>query len=149
MEAIAVFGITLVLMGAAFAIPTSAVRSRAIRDRDAPVLGAAVLELGLGTLNLAALVWFAISDDISASAVGYGILPLIAAALGLRTVLRKLDGMPRSSHLLAAVPLTLLGFPGYFAPQVAALATAITAVLYLAGLIRDPRTLLRTLDPRN
>ena len=149
MHAIALFGITLVVMGAAFAIPTSAVRSRAVRDHDAPVLGAVVLELGLGTLNLAALLWLAISGDISASAIGYGILPLIAAALGLRTVLRKLDGMRRFSHLLAAGALTLLGFPAYFAPPIAALATVMTAVLYLAGLIRDPRALLRTLDPRN
>ena len=136
-------------MGAAFAVPTSFVRSRTIRDQDAPVLGAAVLEFGLGGMNIAALIWFVIGDEISASAIGYGVLPLVAAALGLRAVLRKLDGMQRFAHLFAAAALTLLGFPGYFAPLVAALATGITAFLYLAGLVRDPRTLLRNLDPRN
>ena len=45
--------------------------------------------------------------------------------------------------------VTKVGFPGYFAPLVASLATAVAALLYLGGLIRDPRTLLRTLDPRN
>ncbi len=149
MQAIALFGITLVLMGVAFAIPTSAVRSRTIRDQDAPVLGAVVLEFGLGGMNLAALVWSVITGEIGVSTIAYGVLPLIAGALGLRTVLRKLDGAPRSANLLGAAALTLLGFPGYFAPLVAGLATAITALLYLGGLIRDPRHLLRILDPRN
>ncbi|MDA1035422.1 MAG: hypothetical protein O3B65_00905 [Chloroflexi bacterium] len=149
MQAIALFAITLVLMGAAFAIPTSAVRNRAIRDHDAPVLGAVVLEFGLGGMNLAALVWAAITGEVAVSAMGYGLLPLIAAALGLRAALRKLDGSARFWHLFGAAALTLLGFPGYFAPLVAALATAIAALLYLGGLIRNPRTLLRILDPRD
>lgn len=163
MQAIALFGLTLVLMGIAFAVPTSYVRNRAIRDQDAPVLGAAVLEIGMGTMNFAALVWFAFAGEISGEDVGYGalsvsrgvfatglgIFPLMAAALGLRAVVRKVNGMSRLGHLLPAAAFTLLGFPVYFAPPVAALATAITAFLYLSGLVRDPRTLLKSLDPRN
>jgi len=149
MQAIAIFGLTLALMGAAFAIPASAVRSRAIRDHDTPVLGAVILEFGLGGINLLALAWFAITGEISVSGIGYGTLPLIAGVLGLRTVLRKINGTLRSVHLLIAAVLTLVGFPGYFAPPVAGLVTMIATSLYLGGLIRNPRTLLRTLDPRN
>ena len=150
MQAIALFGLTLVLMGAAFAIPTALVRSRAIRDQDAPVLMAVVLGFGLGGMNLAALLWFAITGDIiRGSTVGFGVLPLIAATSGLTTTKRKLDGTARLGLLLAAAALTITGFPGYFAPLVAALASAITSLLYLGGLITNPRALLRTLDPRN
>ena len=150
MQPLILFFVTLLLMGAAFGIPAAGIRNGTIRDQDATPLGALVLAFGLGGMNLGALAWFAIANEISGTTLGYGVLPIIGGVLALRVARRRLDGGVRAGLLLGAAALTLLGFPGYFAqPLVAGVATAVTALLYLAGLVANPRSLLRTLDPRD
>jgi hypothetical protein len=149
MTAMILFAVTLVLMGAAFAIPAAVVREGCIADNDATVLGGSVVALGLGGLNLVALLWAVVfGDEVRAEALGFGVLPLLGGGLGLRVVLRRLTGGARAVHLVVAALLVLAGIPGYFALNVALLAAVITAFLFLAGLIRDPRGLLKSLDPR-
>ena len=136
------------MIGAAVAIPVSAQRSGAISDADAPVLGASVVALGLGGMNLIFAVVFFFFGDVSASTLLFAIAPIIAGSLGLRVVLRRTIGGARMLPLLAAAALTLVGIPGYFALLVALMASVVTAVLFLGGLVGSPRALLSFLDPR-
>ena len=48
MQAIVLFAVILVLIAAAFAVPNGMIKGKVIDDRDATVVGAAVLALGLG-----------------------------------------------------------------------------------------------------
>ena len=90
MAQLAVFAAVLACFGVAFAVPSSALRARLIAERDASVLGASVLVLGLGGMNLA----FA-----AASAVNGGILPLDGSTMSdVRRVPTVV--VPRSSQKL-------------------------------------------------
>lgn len=143
------FGLVMVLMGAAFAVPLGAMRQRTIRDEDAPVLGASVLTLGLGTLNFLGVVWALVfGGEVGLSTVPFALAPLVAGWLGLRVTRRRVRGTSRRVLLVLAAVFTVAGLPGYFAYNVALLVTAIAAGAFIAGLVRNPRSLFRTLDPR-
>ena len=148
MQAALVFGIVLVLMGFAFAIPVGALRGKTIRDEDAPVLGATVLVLGLGAINLVALLWSAGRGDIGWGFVMFGLAPLVAGGLGASVIKSRAAGAQRAMRVFIAAVLTLVGLPGYFAFTIALLAAIVAAVAFLAGLARNPRALFRSLDPR-
>ena len=146
---IVVFALILVIVAAAIGVPVFA-RSggRGVTDADAVVLGAAVLTLGLGGLNLAfVLGHVAFVDGFGAAAVLFGLAPVLAGALGQRVVGLRMRGGGRALVLLAAALLTLGGIPGYFVFPLAVVTSAIAALAFLAGLT-DPRALLRRLDPR-
>ena len=148
MIALVLFGVTLLLIGGALAVPVSVHRSGRIADRDAPVLGAAVLTFGLGGMNLAFAFSFFLLDDVSGVVLLFAFAPIVAGWLGLRVVRGKLTGANRVLSLAGAALFTLAGIPGYFATLVAILASVITAGLFLGGLVDNPRRLWKTLDPR-
>jgi hypothetical protein len=148
MTPLLVFAATMLMIGAAVAIPVSTQRSGAIRDADTPVLGASIVALGLGGMNFVFAVVFFFMGDVGGSTVLFAIAPLVAGGLGLRLVLRRTTGGARTLPLLVAAVLTLAGIPGYFALLVALMASGVTAALFLGGLIGRPRQLLRFLDPR-
>ena len=148
MASLVLFTVTLVLIGAAMAIPTSAHRAGRITDNDAPVLGAAVLGVGLGGMNMAFVVTFIALGEIGGSTLVFGLMPLAGSALGLRAALRPVTGPARAVHLMLAAALTVAGIPGYFTLLVALVASIATAALYISGLIPNPRGLWKTLDPR-
>ena len=141
-----VFALILVVLAAAVGVPVLARRTDAVNDADAAVLGAVVLTLGLGGLNLAFVVGNVIFGDFGGAAVAFGLAPVGAGAVGLRAV-GRLRGGGRVLALVGAAALTLAGIPGYFALPVAVVTSAAAALLFLAGLT-DPRALLRRLDPR-
>ncbi len=145
---IVVFALILVVIAAAVGVPVLA-RSggRGVTDADAAGLGAVVLTLGLGGLNLAFVLGNALFGDFGASAVLFGLAPLLAGALGQRVVGARMRGAGRALALAAAAVLTLAGIPGYFALPVAGVTSAVAALACLVGLT-DPRALLRRLDPR-
>ena len=145
---ILIFALILGIIAAAVGAPVLA-RSgeHGVTDADAVVLGAAVLTLGLGGLNLAFVLGNAAFGDFGAAAVGYGFAPVLAGALGQWVVGVRMRGAGRTLALPAAALLTLVGIPGYFALPVAVVTSAIAALAFLAGLT-DPRALLRRLDPR-
>ncbi|MCH8200209.1 MAG: hypothetical protein IIA54_09135 [Chloroflexi bacterium] len=145
---IVVFALILLVIAAAVGVPVLA-RSggRGVTDADAAVLGAVVLTLGLGGLNLAFVLGNALFGDFGASAVLVGLAPVLAGALGQRVVGGRMRGAGRALALAAAAVLTLAGIPGYFALPVAVVTSAIAALAFLVGLT-DPRALLRRLDPR-
>lgn len=145
---IVVFALILVIIAAAIGVPVLA-RSggRGVTDADASVLGAVVLTLGLGGLNLAFVVGNAVFGDFGAGAVVLGLAPILAGAIGRQVVGARMRGAGRGLALAAAALLTLAGIPGYFALPVAVVTSVIAAVAFLAGLT-DPRALLRRLDPR-
>jgi hypothetical protein len=148
MAAIALFALTLLLIGAALAIPTATHQAGRITDRDAPVLGAAVLAFGLGGMNLVFMIVFVVLGEIEGSTIVFGVMPLAGGVFGLRTALRPLSGSARVAHLLLAAALTLAGVPGYFTFLVALLTSIAIAALYISGLIPNPRGLWKVLDPR-
>ena len=148
MAQFAVFAAVLACFGAAFAVPTSALRARRIAERDASVLGASVLVLGLGGMNLASAAASAVNGDVTSAALLFSVAPVASGLLGLYAVRRRLAGAGRTAVLAGAAALVIAGIPGYFAPIVAALAAAVAAGLFLFGLLSDPRALLRKLDPR-
>ena len=148
MAALALFGLTLLLIGAAFAVPVAAHRNGAIGDRDSTVLGASVLCFGLGGMNFAFLVGFYATGDVVGSSLAFGVAPILAGAVGLGVVRRRLSGGSRARWLVGAASLTLAGLPGYFALLVALMVSVVTAVLFLFGLVANPRELMKVLDPR-
>ena len=143
---IVVFALILVIVAAAIGVPVLARRTDAVDDADAAVLGAAVLTLGLGGMNLVFVVANVVGGDFGGTAVVFGLAPILAGALGLRAVGRP-HGGGRVLALVGAAALTLAGIPGYFALPVAVVTSAAAALLFLAGLT-NPRVLLRRLDPR-
>ena len=145
---ILVFALILVIIAAAIGVPVFA-RSggRGVTDADAAVLGAVVLTLGLGGLNLAFVLGNAVFGDFGTAEVAFGFAPVLAGALGQRVVGARMRGGGRALALAAAALLTLAGIPGYFAFWVAVVMSVIAALAFLAGLT-DPRALLRRLDPR-
>ena len=148
---ILVFALILVVIAIAVGVPVLA-RSggRGVTDADAAVLGAVVLTLGLGGLNLAFVLGNAVfgdTGDFGAVAVVLGLAPILAGALGRWVVGSRVRGGGRALALTAAALLTLAGIPGYFALPVAVAMSVIAALAFLAGLT-DPRALLRRLDPR-
>ena len=143
-----IFALILVVIAAAIGMPVLA-RSggRGLTDADAAVLGAVVLTLGLGGLNLAFVLGNVVFGDFGAASVVFGLAPLFAGALGQRVVGARMRGWGRALALAAAALLTLAGIPGYFALPVAVVTSVVAALAFLAGLT-DPRALLRRLDPR-
>ncbi len=143
-----IFALILVVIAGAVAVPVLA-RSgeRGVTDADAAVLGAVVLTLGLGGLNLAFVLGNVVFGDFGAAAVAFGLAPLLAGALGQGVVGLRMRGAGRALALPAAALLTLAGIPGYFALPVAVVTSVVAALAFLAGLT-DPRALLRRLDPR-
>ena len=148
---IVVFAFILVVVAAAIGVPVLA-RSGdgGVTDADAVVLGAAVLTLGLGALNLAFVLGNVVFGDVGefgAVVVVFGLAPVLAGALGQRVVGARMRGAGRALALPAAAALTLAGIPGYFALPVAVVMSTIAAIAFVLGLT-DPRALLRRLDPR-
>lgn len=148
MEAIILFGVVLVVMGLAFAVPVGALRGGEVADRDASVLGAAIITLGLGGLNYLFVTWFVITDDLDATLLVFGLAPLAAGTIGALVVRRRINGPIRPLLLIAAAVLTLAGLPGYFALNVALLASVIAVISYTGGLLPNPRAIFSKLDPR-
>jgi hypothetical protein len=148
MQAAILFGVILVLLGLAFAIPMGSLRGGMVADRNASVLGASILVLGLGGLNYAFVAWFVVTGEIEATLLAYGIAPLVAGALGLLIVRRQVTGAARPALILVASALTIVGLPGYFAFNVAVLIAAIAVLAFVGGLLPNPRTLFSKLDPR-
>jgi hypothetical protein len=149
MQAALLFAIILALIAAAFAIPNGMVKSKIIDDRDATVVSAAVLALGLGGLNLTFVLWFLLTDDLGLAPLAYGTLPLIAGVTALALARRRIVDTKRVFGLLVAAALTLVGVFGYFAPSVSVVVASITALLFLLGVVPNPRQIIRALDPRN
>ena len=143
-----VFALILLIVAAAVGAPVLA-RSGAggVTDADAVVLGAVVLTLGLGGLNLAFVLGNVVFGDFGAVAVVFGLAPVLAGALGQRVVGLRMRGGMRALTLPAAAALTLAGIPGYFALPVAVVMSTVAAIAFLVGLT-DPLALLRRLDPR-
>jgi hypothetical protein len=148
MAALALFGLTILIVGGAFAVPASAHRAGVIADNDAPVLSASVLAFGLGGMNFAFAISFFFLGDVNGGTPVFALAPMAAGTLGLRVVRRKLTGGSRALHLVGAAAITLAGVPGYFALLVASLASVVVAALFLGGLVTNPRKLWRVLDPR-
>ena len=148
MTSLLVFTATMLMIGAAVAIPVSTWRSGAISDTDTPVLGASIVALGLGGINFGFAVVFFSLGDVGASTGLFAIAPIAAGSLGMRIVLQRTTGVTRRVRLLAAATLVLVGIPGYFALLVALVASVVTAAFFLGGLVGNPRQLLRFLDPR-
>jgi hypothetical protein len=148
MEAVILFGVVLVILGVAFAVPMGLVRGREIADDDASVLGASILVLGLGSLNYLFLIWFVVTGEIESMLLVFGLAPLAAGLFGLRVVRAEVRGASRAALVLIAAILTLSGLPGYFALNVALLVTGIAVVAFVGGLLPNPRSLFSKLDPR-
>ena len=148
MEAAILFGVILVILGLAFAVPMGALRSSMVADRDASVLGASILVLGLGGLNYVFVAWVVVTGDSEASLLAFGLAPLAAGALGLLVVRGLATGATRAVLLLASGALTLAGLPGYFAFNVAVLIAGIAVLAFVGGLLPNPRALFSKLDPR-
>jgi hypothetical protein len=144
---LALFALILVVIAGAAAVPVTARRLGRIVERDVGVLGASVLTLGLGGMNLVAVLWFTASGEVGAATLPFGAAPLAAGLLGLSVVRSRLGGTPRTLSLLAAAALALAGIPGYFALLFAIVASSSSAVAFLAG-IGDLRRLARAIDPR-
>jgi hypothetical protein len=68
--------------------------------------------------------------------------------LGLLVTRKRLPGIIRSTVLLASGGLTVAGLPGYFAFNVALLLVVVAVLAFVSGLLSDPRSLARRLDPR-
>jgi uncharacterized membrane protein YhaH (DUF805 family) len=149
MQAVLLFAVILVLIAAAFAIPNGMVKGKTIDDRDASVVGAAVLALGLGGLNFLFVLWFLAMGDIGLAPLAYGLLPLIAGATAVALARRRAHDAKRTLGLLACAVITLVGVFGYFAPSVSVVVATITALLFLLGVVPNPRQIIRSLDPRN
>ena len=149
MQAVVLFAVILVLIAAAFAIPNGLVKERAIDDRDTTVVGATVLALGLGGLNFAFALWFLVTGDTGLAPLAFGALPLVAGAVGVWVARRRaIDGL-RALALLACASLVGVGVLGYYAPSMAVVIAGITVLLFLMGVIPNPRRIMRSLDPRN
>jgi hypothetical protein len=148
MEAVILFGFILVILGVAFAVPMASLRGRMVADRDASVLGASILVLGMGSLNYGFLAWFVITGEMEELLLIVGLAPLVAGGLGLLVTRKRLPGIIRSTVLLASGGLTVAGLPGYFAFNVALLLVVVAVLAFVSGLLSDPRSLARRLDPR-
>ena len=148
MEAVILFGVILVVLGVAFAVPMGSVRGGGVADRNASVLGASILVLGLGALNFGFVIWFVVTDELEPMTLLFGLAPLVAAGLGTLVVRGVFAGPTRVVALLAASSLTLGGLPGYFAVNVALLIAVIAVLAFVGGFVRNPRSILRMLDPR-
>ena len=148
MEAVILFGFILVILGVAFAVPMASLRGRMVADRDASVLGASILVLGMGSLNYGFLAWFVITGEMEELLLAVGLAPLAAGGLGLLVTRKRLPGIIRSTVLLASGGLTFAGLPGYFAFNVALLLVVVAVLAFVSGLLSDPRSLARRLDPR-
>ena len=101
---LAVFAAVLACFGAAFAVPTSALRARRIAERDASVLGASVLVLGLGGMNLAFAAASAANGDVTSAALLFSVAPVASGLLGLLAVRRRLAGAGRVVGLVRRRP---------------------------------------------
>ena len=148
MEAVILFGFILVILGVAFAVPMASLRGTMVADRDASVLGASILVLGMGSLNYGFLAWFVITGEMEELLLAVGLAPLAAGGLGLLVTRNRLPSIIRSTVLLAAGGLTVAGLPGYFAFNVALLLVVVAVLAFVSGLLSDPRSLARRLDPR-
>ena len=146
------FAFVLVLIGAAVAVPVEARKAARISEADAPVLGASVLSIALGGLNLVVLVVLAFNGDVSIAVALLGLAPIAGGAVGLWVVYRGATGSPRAGALALATLLVLVGVPSYLAPLVAVVVSVVTAGLFLSGLMARPQAtlqaLLKRLDPR-
>ena len=149
MQAAFLFAVILVLIAAAFAIPNGMVKGKTIDERDASVVAGAALALGLGGLNFAFAVWFLVIGDIGVAPLAYGLLPLLAGAIGVGLARRRIVDGKRTFMLLGCAVITLAGVFGYFAPSVSFVVAAIAALLFLLGVVSSPRRIIRALDPRN
>jgi hypothetical protein len=125
------------------------VKGKTIDDRDATVVGAAVLALGLGGLNLLVVLWFLAMGDIGLAPLAYGALPLIAGVTAIRLARRRIVDAKRAIGLFGCAVITLVGVFGYFAPSVSIVVASIAALLFLLGVVPNPRQIMRALDPRN
>jgi hypothetical protein len=96
MEAVILFGFILVILGVAFAVPMASLRGRMVADRDASVLGASILVLGMGSLNYGFLAWFVITGEMEELLLIVGLAPLVAGGLGLLVTRKRLPGIIRS-----------------------------------------------------
>ncbi|MGY8994319.1 MAG: hypothetical protein ACKVK8_09265 [Rhodospirillales bacterium] len=126
----------------------ASLRGRMVADRDASVLGASILVLGMGSLNYGFLAWFVITGEMEELLLAVGLAPLAAGGLGLLVTRNRLPSIIRSTVLLAAGGLTVAGLPGYFAFNVALLLVVVAVLAFVSGLLSDPRSLARRLDPR-
>ena len=104
---LALFALILVVIAGAAAVPVMARRLGRIVERDVGVLGASVLTLGLGGINLVALLWFTAGGEVGAATLPFGAAPMAAGLLGLRVVRGRLAGTRRTVSLLAAAALAL------------------------------------------
>jgi hypothetical protein len=145
---LALFAGVMLLIGSAFAIPNGALSSKRIREQDATVLGASVLALGLGGMNLAFTVALTATGDVEGNTLLFALAPIVSGLLGASVVRSRVAGASRFGSLAAAALFVLVGIPGYFAPAVALLVSAIAAGLFLFGLVSDPKALIAKLDPR-
>ncbi len=146
------FALVLLLIAFAVGIPVAFYKNGHIVEADAPVLGASVLVLALGGLNLAVLLAVIVGGEVGVGSAPFGLAPIVAGALGLRVVRRRLTGGMCGAYLVAAAVAVLAGVPGYFALRVAVVVTVIAAGLFLSGLSARPLTtskaVFKALDPR-
>lgn len=142
-----IFGVILIIIAAAFAVPVLRYGDGLVDDAGAVVLAASILSLGLGTLNLAFLIVHLLTEEFVAHALLIGLAPIAAGLLGAYVVKQRTHGV-RRLLLVGSAVLVLAGAPVYLAFTFAVFAALVAAVLYLVGLT-SPRKLMETLDPRN
>ena len=94
---LALFALILVVIAGAAAVPVMARRLGRIVERDVGVLGASVLTLGLGGMNLGALLWFTASGEVGAATLPFAIVSSAVAAV---VFLAGIDNLRRLASAL-------------------------------------------------
>ncbi len=71
------FGLVMLVIGTASMVPISLYTQRRLTDRDAVLVASALLTIGLGAINTAALFIFAVRGDIEYFVLPIGLAPVL------------------------------------------------------------------------
>ncbi|MEX2599471.1 MAG: hypothetical protein WD533_07435 [Dehalococcoidia bacterium] len=142
-----IFGIILVIIAAAFAVPVLRYSDGHVDDADAVVLGAALLSMGLGAVNFVALIVHMVTEGFVPLGLLVGLAPILGGLIGLYIVTARVRDA-RRLLLIASAALALAGIPAYLVFTFAVFAAVATFILFLLGL-SSPARVLKNIDPRN
>lgn len=142
-----IFGIILVIIAAAFAVPVLRYSDGHVDDADAVVMSATLLSIGLGVVNFIALIVLMVTEEFVLVGLLLGLAPIAGGCIGLFIIVGRVRDS-RRLLLAASAVLVLAGIPAYMVFTFAILAAAASFVLFLLGL-SSPSRILKAVDPRN
>ena len=141
------FGLVMLVIGTASMVPISLYTQRRLTDRDAVLVASALLTIGLGAINTAALFIFAVRGDIEYFVLPIGLAPVLAGFVSAAVVRYGITGSIRVGLLIVSILLLIVGVAGHVTIPLGLFVTAINVILLIGGMV-SPRAIVRSLAPR-